>query len=305
MCSGYADILRNVCALKEIEAKYIVGFPPNDKIGHAWNQVKLNGKWYNCDATWADDSNAKYYLLSDEEFYESHKKYSEIETVVHECPETYDREMIDKISTNSLLQLIYECDTPVVLELLQKENHIWLGNSQDDTIFCGKLENKDEMKLILKQLLEKNPIKNMKVFEQYSVEVLLESGMKLEMLSSEFQKMSQLYTKKFAFDEANQKVSFADKIQDENGQMQFLAQYPLLQKLPFVKKHGQKQEIAKQQKQPKQELPNRFEQYALTGDNLVKFNQKTEKLLVDSALMGQEPSQENTLNQYDVDRGEN
>ena len=43
----------------------------------------------------------------------------------------------------------------------------------------------------------------------------------------------------------------------------------------------------------------------LTGDNLVKFNQKTEKLLVDSALMGQEPSQENTLNQYDVDRGEN
>ena len=73
----------------------------------------------------------------------------------------------------------------------------------------------------------------------------------------------------------------------------------------YVPKNASKQEIAKQQKQPKQELPNRFEQYALTGDNLVKFNQKTEKLLVDSALMGQEPSQENTLNQYDVDRGEN
>lgn len=79
VCAGYADILRNALSLVGIEAKYITGpviekeikkrnFKPekldsgyvykeDDKKvviaeSHAWNKVKLDGVWYNVDATW-------------------------------------------------------------------------------------------------------------------------------------------------------------------------------------------------------------------------------------------------------------
>lgn len=79
VCAGYADILRNALSLVGIEAKYISGpvilkevkkrnFKPekldsgyvykqDDKKvviaeNHAWNKVKLDGVWYNVDATW-------------------------------------------------------------------------------------------------------------------------------------------------------------------------------------------------------------------------------------------------------------
>lgn len=49
-------------------------------IAHMWNRVKLNGKWYNADATWDDNDQAesqltahcsgKYFLKSDSTFYE-------------------------------------------------------------------------------------------------------------------------------------------------------------------------------------------------------------------------------------------
>lgn len=79
VCAGYADILRNALAMVNIESKYIVGAVTDGVISgkrfkeekyredyfkkredgtvevgeyHAWNKVKLDGKWYNVDATW-------------------------------------------------------------------------------------------------------------------------------------------------------------------------------------------------------------------------------------------------------------
>ena len=49
LCSGYSKILKNILSEVGIEALYISGGSENDK--HAWNQVKLDGKWYNCDIT--------------------------------------------------------------------------------------------------------------------------------------------------------------------------------------------------------------------------------------------------------------
>lgn len=58
LCSGYSNILLTVLNEFNIEATYVRGGPktrgeaklmPNGS--HAWNQVKLDNKWYNCDLT--------------------------------------------------------------------------------------------------------------------------------------------------------------------------------------------------------------------------------------------------------------
>lgn len=115
VCAGYADILKNACLIKGIECEYIQG--PVDSIQnkeayimkeksnneeviysdgqdiitreyHAWNKVKINGVWYNCDPTWDRDDiingrTPKYALISDEVF----KKLGRptVEVLRHPC----------------------------------------------------------------------------------------------------------------------------------------------------------------------------------------------------------------------------
>ncbi|MFD1064049.1 transglutaminase domain-containing protein [Winogradskyella litorisediminis] len=71
MCTGYAYIIRELCFLAGIEAKIIDGYARTaesniqslDFANHSWNAIKLNNKWYLCDATWAAgylDENAMF-----------------------------------------------------------------------------------------------------------------------------------------------------------------------------------------------------------------------------------------------------
>jgi transglutaminase/protease-like cytokinesis protein 3 len=60
ICEGYASLLERMSNHVGIACEKIIGYArtPEDKIGygkinHAWNAVKLNNKWYLCDATWA------------------------------------------------------------------------------------------------------------------------------------------------------------------------------------------------------------------------------------------------------------
>jgi hypothetical protein len=58
ICSGYATLLDYMCSLAGIESVFINGHGrtynlSNGRPNHAWNAVKLNGKWYLCDVTWA------------------------------------------------------------------------------------------------------------------------------------------------------------------------------------------------------------------------------------------------------------
>ncbi len=60
VCSGYANLLKKMCELSNIECKVIHGFSKGfnytGKVGdapdHDWNSVKIDGKWYLVDATW-------------------------------------------------------------------------------------------------------------------------------------------------------------------------------------------------------------------------------------------------------------
>ncbi len=56
LCSGCSETLRNLLAEKGIEAKYMSGSRASvdgesKTKSHAWNQVKLDGVWFNCDIT--------------------------------------------------------------------------------------------------------------------------------------------------------------------------------------------------------------------------------------------------------------
>ena len=79
LCSGFAEALRNLLAEKGIEAKYVSGKKKsigenNNSVSHAWNQVKLDGEWYNCDIT----HDRKYIITEKEElpcFLKSNHKF--------------------------------------------------------------------------------------------------------------------------------------------------------------------------------------------------------------------------------------
>jgi hypothetical protein len=61
ICTGYAYLLKELAALAGIECRIVDGYgrTPLANVGgqgrlnHSWNAVKLNDKWYLCDATWS------------------------------------------------------------------------------------------------------------------------------------------------------------------------------------------------------------------------------------------------------------
>ena len=67
VCVGYSEIIRNILACCDIESKLIAGG------SHCWNQVKLDGKWYNVDFTFDQPKilkgkTPKFMLKSDKDF---------------------------------------------------------------------------------------------------------------------------------------------------------------------------------------------------------------------------------------------
>lgn len=62
VCEEYAQSFKKICDLLGLEAEVIKGYVRNDaseiraipsRTNHAWNAVKINGKWLILDATWA------------------------------------------------------------------------------------------------------------------------------------------------------------------------------------------------------------------------------------------------------------
>lgn len=73
-CEGYAKSIQYLCDLTGIKSTVVVGTNESGD-SHAWNVVKVDGKWYNLDTTWDDPilSNVvktniryRYFLVPDE-----------------------------------------------------------------------------------------------------------------------------------------------------------------------------------------------------------------------------------------------
>ena len=76
VCDGYAESFKILMNAAGLECKVIYGNTPYGL--HAWNQVKIDGIWYNIDVTWDDlDDGQKisydYFCISDKEFLKDHE----------------------------------------------------------------------------------------------------------------------------------------------------------------------------------------------------------------------------------------
>lgn len=80
VCEGYAKLFQYLCYRTGIHATQIPGIA--DGGGHMWNAVRLDGDWYELDATWADlETDAIYYgffNLPHSEMAQSHAASTEI-----------------------------------------------------------------------------------------------------------------------------------------------------------------------------------------------------------------------------------
>lgn len=76
-----------------------------NKRDHAWNQVKINDKWYNVDLTWfLSDNNFVWILSDDKTFTEGNKHITKQRD--HYCMENYDK---DRLKT--LYKRLEECES--------------------------------------------------------------------------------------------------------------------------------------------------------------------------------------------------
>ena len=92
VCDGYSEAFKILMNAAGIECKVIYGDTPYGL--HAWNQVKIDGVWYNMDVTWDDpDDGARisydYYCVSDEEFLKEHEAEEFCNREI--CPYTLER----------------------------------------------------------------------------------------------------------------------------------------------------------------------------------------------------------------------
>jgi transglutaminase/protease-like cytokinesis protein 3 len=100
VCMGYSILFKDLCNASGIKAEFVSGYsktvepqtnrPNIPETLHAWNAVKLNGKWYLCDVTWSAGSvdinegkffkekNETYYLSSSQEFAKKHLPFDPI-----------------------------------------------------------------------------------------------------------------------------------------------------------------------------------------------------------------------------------
>ncbi|SHF29412.1 S-layer homology domain-containing protein [Caldanaerobius fijiensis DSM 17918] len=82
VCQGYASAMHMLLMLAGIDNVIVTGTAKNDSFsgGHAWNIVKIGGKYYHVDATWDDPVviggsellSHKYFNLSDTEMSKDH-----------------------------------------------------------------------------------------------------------------------------------------------------------------------------------------------------------------------------------------
>lgn len=63
VCEGYAKAFQYLCNYAGLNSIYAVGYSTTGGYsgGHAWNLVKIDGKWYNVDLTWDDENENNEY----------------------------------------------------------------------------------------------------------------------------------------------------------------------------------------------------------------------------------------------------
>lgn len=162
VCLGYTSLLKEMCNDAGLECNVIEGWGKNKpgdinqstkETTHAWNEVKLNGKWYLTDITWASgtydikkkkfskDFDSTYFLPTPQFFVKQH------------LPKDPSMQMLDTIvSTKTFIKscVWYGDAYPFGLSIVSPKHGYINQNIQKDfniTVFVKKpLANKDTLK---------------------------------------------------------------------------------------------------------------------------------------------------------------
>ncbi len=128
VCRGYAGIVRDTCMSLNIDSIVIKG--NNDEGAHAWNQVKLDGIWYNVDLTWDNkailDNGNLYWILKSNFDFNKYGIYINDKLICHSSY-NYNRSKNEHMCFESIpIEFIKKY---LYLEKLQKQN--WLKSIVD------------------------------------------------------------------------------------------------------------------------------------------------------------------------------
>ena len=117
VCTGFSYIFKMLLEYLEVESNICIGYYKIGKekeVPHAWNQVKIDGDWYNIDISYGiehydeyekigEGKIPKYLLLSDDKFYKKYiiskigMKNKNTKTKIYKCDNTYDRSKLKYI----------------------------------------------------------------------------------------------------------------------------------------------------------------------------------------------------------------
>lgn len=93
ICAGYALILHEALQYIGMKSQLVGG--RNFESAHAWNQVQIDGKWYNTDPTWDSSTiqmcgQYKYMLQNDKIFDITHGKFFRRDKTYKQCTSNFD-----------------------------------------------------------------------------------------------------------------------------------------------------------------------------------------------------------------------
>ena len=92
VCGGYAITFNIACDMMGIECNYITGWSKQNGGRHAWNQVCIDGDWYEVDCTWCDGNDGwdyYYFNITTEEMSLTHSTTDKFECTGTKHNEAY------------------------------------------------------------------------------------------------------------------------------------------------------------------------------------------------------------------------
>ena len=185
VCRGYALNFKKLADELGIESTIISGTAidpkTNEVLGdHAWNQVKIDGQWYNLDLTWDARSiraqtDLENFLLSDEEFYKEHVAHSVDDDIrryiqgdgfdylryknslyksekPHECSQSYDKSKITEFFETRKREIV---PSKSIVEKVAHSENVTINQIESNMALMTSVE-KDRGNTEEKQTEERN-----------------------------------------------------------------------------------------------------------------------------------------------------
>lgn len=130
VCQGYAVLFYKLALEYGIDARVIAGTGRTE--AHAWNIVKIDGVYYNLDATWDAGKNQYQYFLKGSDNFPNHTANSDYSVSVFDCD--YPLETADYMCTEHLWATDYATDKEATYaEAGQKSIHCTVCGLSDES----------------------------------------------------------------------------------------------------------------------------------------------------------------------------